>query len=600
MLEPLDHATDHASDRATAARQPQDARREQLIEATIRTIADHGLSNVTLNKVASLAGLTAGMVNFHFDSKRELLRATLERVANEFTTVCRAAVAGAGSDPVTALRALVEASLGKKLAAPEKLAVWYAFWGESQARDDYMDICGASDQGFYDMVHGQIAELAAKSPAGLDTRAAALGLCGLLDALCQEALVRREEFNRGDAIETCRRYMANMFGAALVPPPAPRVKADAVPTLPLTLPAWAYTSEEFHRLEVEKIHRPAWHLVCHVNEMKSLGDYVTFEAFGERAFVIRGKDGVIRAFHNVCRHRAHAVVGGRSGTCKGVIRCPYHAWTYDFLGSLKGVAAARTFPDFEREKFGLHPLECEVFQGFVYLRFRPGGPSVAERYAPYADELAAHRLEEMEPIADYWGGDMDADWKNVWDNYLEDYHFPGGHPGLSGLMSPSYERQPNDATRTVRLSHPMRAKAKGGWGARMYSSILPDYDHLPPALRRRWSYFFLYPAVSFEIYPDMIDFFHVVPIGPGRVRLRWRAYGLPNPSRAMRAARWLNMRVNYQVHDEDLNLIASVQRGLAGSSYSTGLLGDKEVAVKAVQSWVRADVPEAAQAHPMG
>jgi len=259
------------------------------------------------------------------------------------------------------------------------------------------------------------------------------------------------------------------------------------------------------------------------------------------------------------------------------------------------VAAAKTFPEFAKDGFGLHPVDCEVFLGFVFIRFRSGGASVAERYAPYAEELAPYRFEDMEPVADHWVGDMDADWKNVWDNYLEDYHFPGGHPGLFGLMSPDYDRQPDPATRTVRLSHAMREQAKGGWGARLYASLLPDCAHLPEAQRRRWSYFFMYPSVSFDVYPDMMDFFHVVPLGPGRSRLRWRAFGLPSDSRPMRAARWLNMRVNYQVHDEDKALIASVQKGLAGSSYAAGVLGDKEVAVRSFQSWIRADMPEAAQ-----
>ena len=148
-------------DRNGAARLPQDARREQLIGASIRAIAEHGLSNVTLSKVASLAGLTAGMVNFHFESKRELLRATLAHVAADYSAACRAAVAGAGGDAATALLALIQTSLSETLASPEKLAVWYAFWGESQARDDYMEICGAADQAFYDTVHGLIGELAA-------------------------------------------------------------------------------------------------------------------------------------------------------------------------------------------------------------------------------------------------------------------------------------------------------------------------------------------------------------------------------------------------------------------------------------------------------
>src|SRR5262249_25032866 len=159
-------------------------------------------------------------------------------------------------------------------------------------------------------------------------------------------------------------------------------------------------------------------------------------------------------------HRAHAVVGGRAGTCERRIMCPYHAWTYDLSGELKGIAAAKTFPAaIDRSALGLFKLDCETFMGFVFLRFLPGGPSVAERYAPHAAELAHYRIAEMEPISEPWQGEIEGDWKNVWDNYLEDYHFPTGHPGLSGLMSKEYDRQPDDATRTIRLSHSMRESA---------------------------------------------------------------------------------------------------------------------------------------------
>ncbi len=613
-------------DRPARTRLPQDLRREQLIEAAITAIAEHGLSNVTLDKVARLAGLTAGMVNFHFQSKQELLHETLQKVADEYRAACEAGIAAAGTDPAAGLMALVAASFDRRIADPRKLAVWYAFWGESRSRDDYMTICGSADRAVYEAALGLIGELALGAGSPIDVRAAALGLCGLIDQLSQEALIQGEAFDHADAIETCRRYLGNLlpggFAARGEAAPARRDAGDrdeGAPehaaqghaprggasrdldpvsedgeALPLTLPSWTYRDPAFSAREVETIHRPAWQMMGHVSELKAAGDYVTLNVLGKRVFAVRGDEGEIRAFHNVCRHRAHAVVEGHAGSCAGVIRCPYHAWTYDTQGVLKGIAASRTFPKLDKDNLGLFPVECEVFMGFVFVRLAPGGPSVAERYAPYRDELAAHRLEELEPIAPYWEGEIAADWKNVWDNYLEDYHFPTGHPGLSGLMQKAYDREPDGATRTIRLAHEMRDRPVGGWATRAYANLLPEVaDHLPAEMRKRWSYLFLYPAVSLELYPDLVDFFHIVPLGPGRSLLRWRAYARPDARPVAKAVRWLNQRINYQVHHEDGALTESVQRNLETGAYERGVLSDMEVNVKALHDWVRADLPEA-------
>ena len=604
-------------DRPARTRLPQDARREQLIDAAVTAIAEHGLSNVTLAKVASLAGLTASMVNFHFSSKQDLLQATLQRIANEYREACEGRLAAAGADPAAGLVALVEASFDPTIADPGKLAVWYAFWGESRTRADYMAICGTSDQAFYEAVHGLVRDLAPQATTPFDSRAAALGLCGLIDALSQEALVQGDRFDHAAAAATCRLYLANLFPRAfaagtaadaaeaasealarpaggVAEPAPPFVTGEDGEALPLALPAWTYRDAAFAAAEAERIHMPAWQLVCHVSELKAPGDYVTLNALGKRVFALRGEDGAVRAFHNVCRHRAHALVDGHAGNCGGLIRCPYHAWTYDTAGVLKGIAASRTFPKLDKDNLGLFPIECEVFLGFVFVRLAPGGPSVAERYAPYAAEMAPYRLEELEPIAGYWEGEIAADWKNVWDNYLEDYHFPTGHPGLSGLMQKAYDRQPDAATRTIRLAHEMRDAPDGGWATRAYSRLVDRVsDHLPETQRRRWSYLFLYPAVSIELYPDLVDFFHIVPIGPGRSLLRWRAYALPDARPAARAVRWLNQRINYQVHHEDGALVESVQRNLAAGTYERGVLSDMEVNVQALHDWVREDMPEA-------
>ena len=253
-------------DRPARTRLPQDARREQLIDAAIGAIAEHGLANVTLSKVASLAGLTASMVNFHFDSKQELLHATLQRLAEEYRSACEAGLAAAGPDPAAGLMALVEASFARSIAEPAKLAVWYAFWGEGRSRADYMAICGASEHAVYEAVRGLVAELRTREGASIDVRAAALGLCGLIDCLSQEALIQDEGFDHADAILTCRRYLSNLFPAAFPveaePPAAPAVLVDDDDgePLPLTLPAWTYRDEGFSARERETIHMPAWQL----------------------------------------------------------------------------------------------------------------------------------------------------------------------------------------------------------------------------------------------------------------------------------------------------------------------------------------------------
>ena len=579
---------------AEPARQPQEIRREQLILATISVIAEHGLSHVTLSKVGAEVGLTAAMINFHFQNKQALLTATLQFVADEYADACEAALAKAGDRPLDALDALIRASFDRQICEPGRVAVWYAFWGESRAREDYLAICGHSDRAFEAAVQRLIAQLAEQGGTAVSVEAAAWGLTGLVDALWQDLLLDPAGFSHASAIDTCRAYLNNLFpmqadGPAAAPPADPGDPDD----LPRTLPAWTYRSESFFADEVETVHKQAWHLVCHVSEVARPGAYVTFDGLGERAFVIGGEDGVLRAFHNVCPHRAHALVSGGSGECGNRLRCPYHAWTFDLTGELVAIASRKTFPPFDDARFGLKQLDLEIFLGLVFIRFAGSGASVAERYGAYEAELAHYRFEDMVPLRGIYEQELDADWKNVWDNYLEDYHFPTGHPGLYGLMTPQYDREPDDTSRTIRLSHTMRGEAKGGWSAERYRRLLPTFDHLPRDLNNRWSYFFLYPSVSLDVYPDLVDFFHIVPTAPGKALMRCGAYGLPDLGREAQACRYLNQRINGQVHAEDLALIASVQGGLSTSAYDTGVLGDKEVAAAAFQRWVREDLPGA-------
>ncbi|MGH8247807.1 MAG: RHO alpha subunit C-terminal catalytic domain-containing protein, partial [Gammaproteobacteria bacterium] len=246
--------------------------------------------------------------------------------------------------------------------------------------------------------------------------------------------------------------------------------------------------------------------------------------------------------------------------------------------------------------FGLMQLECEVLFGFVFIRFRGGGPSVAECLEPVLEEFGRFRTEEMRwegyrfDNFSFWTEVVDVDWKNALENYLEDYHFPTGHKGLSALMEEEYERQvfPRGL---ARLSHRFREKPMSNWSVARYHKLLPRYPHLPEHMQRRWTYYSLFPNTFFDLFPDHMDFMQIIPLAPGRIMLRGKYYALPDTSRETRAARFLSDRINRRVQKEDNRLTAEVQKGLRSSGYRYGILSDKEVLVKHFQDWVRERLP---------
>jgi len=381
-----------------------------------------------------------------------------------------------------------------------------------------------------------------------------------------------------------------------MPQRAPMTSAG--PALPAeTLPGWTYHNAEFFELEKRQLLLRSWQVVCHVSEVRLPGDYATLEFMGERAFVIRGEDGELRAFHNVCRHRAAAVVRGAAGNCGHAVRCFYHGWTYGLDGQLKAVPGEAAFPGLDKARFGLKPLDHEVYLGFVFVRFAGDGPGVAERLAPYAEELAAYRSADMVPLSRHWTVDIQVDWKNVMDNYLEGYHVPVGHPGLFRLFGSSYEVDTRDGD-VGRAVGRLRDKESSNWSERHYQRLRPEATHLPETLRDSWRYYKLLPNIAFDVYPELFDYFQVIPLEPGRARLRVRTYGLTTDDRRLKAVRRLNGRINSQVQREDESLVASVQAGLGTSAYGSGVFSEKEMCVRQFHELVRRALPVARLKEP--
>ncbi len=606
LISEMMNLTSNETHAAEAPQKPDSAiqarRRDDLIEATIDTIAEHGLSNLTLSKVAGRAGLTGAMINFHFNSKEALLAATLNRLYEEYATAVEAAMRARDTDPCAALQALVERHFDARLADPRKIAVWYAFWGEASARSDYMAICGSRDRDEDALMRALCRDVVDRD--GYDAvvpDAIAAGLSGILEESWQSFLIDDSAAARQARRKTCDDFLRSVFPRSFPLDTQSRPAAAANnETAPLDdkiwdrrmLAPWTYTSAEFTELEKQELFHQRWLLVGHINEAPNPGDFLTFDAVDERALVIRGKDGCLRAFHNLCRHRASKVLAERRGTCKSAIVCPFHGWSYNLDGGLKRIPAAETFGDLDTSKLSLKGLDLEIWQGFIFIRFGGAGPSAAEHLAPAFEELAPYRLPELQPFGRYYQYELGLDWKTVMDVDNEGYHVPMAHPGLHRLVGRSYydEVLTADVGRSFSV---LRDKISRNWGEGLYQKILPEVSHLPESHRRAWLYFGYLPNLSLAFYPDMIEFFQAFPIAPGRSLIRGRAYALPSQDRAMRAARYLNGRINKQVMDEDQDVARWSAAGMQSSGFQGAILSDKEKGVRALHDLIRETIPVA-------
>jgi carnitine monooxygenase subunit len=357
-----------------------------------------------------------------------------------------------------------------------------------------------------------------------------------------------------------------------------------------SLPGWIYRDADFLRAEKEQVFAASWQIVCHLNDIPNPGDYHTLDFLGEPIVAVRGRDFGVKAFFNVCRHRAARLVDGGSGHCPGRIVCPYHAWTYDLDGTLSSVPHRKEFVDFSLHDFGLKPVETEVYKGFIFVRLKPGLPSVADMLAPYRNELALYRLEELEPLGRVTMRMRHVNWKNVTDNYSDAMHIAVAHPGLSRLFGQTYGVEAG--LWVDKMWGHLRDTPSSQLSERMYQTLLPKSPDLPEDRQRLWTYFKLWPNVAFDIYPDQVDFMQMIPLSPTETLVREIAYAHPDDRREMRAARYLNWRINRRVSLEDKALIERVQAGMGSRSYSPGPLGNNEVSLRSFARRMRELIPE--------
>jgi carnitine monooxygenase subunit len=363
----------------------------------------------------------------------------------------------------------------------------------------------------------------------------------------------------------------------------------------MSLPGWLYHDAEFFAAEQKAFLRAAPQVVCHVSEIPNPGDWRSLEYLGESVIVMRGDDGLARAFANVCRHRGSRLVDGEGG-CAKVLTCPYHAWSYARDGRLVGVPHRSEYPDLQPEQLGLMPVALEEWHGFLFVALEPGAPSVAEMMAPYADEVALYRFEELRAIGRVTLRERPLNWKTIADNYSDHLHIAVGHPGLTRLFGRNYRIEAKE--HVDRMEGELVEKESANPAERAYQRYLPAVDHLPASHQRKWLYYKLFPNVAFDIYPDQVDFMQFLPVSATRTVIREISYALPDERREMRAARHLNWRINRRVNEEDTELITRVQLGMQSPSYVAGPLGTSEVCLRSFASKLRRMIPEARLERP--
>ena len=365
------------------------------------------------------------------------------------------------------------------------------------------------------------------------------------------------------------------------------------------LPGWAYFSQELFELECETLFKTHWQFVCHVNEAAEIGAYVTFDVAGERALVIRGHDGILRGFHNLCRHRGSRIVPDARGVCNKAMVCPYHGWAYNLDGGLRGIANRDTFPPMQAEKLGLKPLEMEIWNGLVFIRFQTGPqPAVAEILARFDDEIAPYDLANMVPTDSNSMDDLLAvNWKSVRDVDNEGYHVRQAHPGLHQLYGDGYFDEPyaNGTSRSVGTFN----EAYGHrWSVRKYREILPEAENLPLHQRRQWIYFGMFPNFVLGLYPDSVIYYQEVPQSATQTVQRGMCYRRREESREMKAARYLSGRIDRDTAEEDQMLMVWSCGATESSAYDGVIFSDLEYGVKIYHDHLRRLLPVMGQPAP--
>ncbi|KAI5919365.1 Rieske domain-containing protein [Camillea tinctor] len=350
---------------------------------------------------------------------------------------------------------------------------------------------------------------------------------------------------------------------------------SAKPEPTRSLPASWYRSPEMYELERRAIFSKQWILVTHAMRFTQAGDYQSHTLAGFPVFLVRTREGDIRGFHNMCRHRAYPVVQSKCGTA-GILSCKYHGWSYGFRGNLAKAPRFDTVPGFDKSQHGLLPVHVHVDKaGFVWVNLQAGdAPDIK-----WEDRLGGlderPRLLKFDFATEFaydhtWDMELEANWKGLIDNYNECYHCPTSHPLIASVSDlTKYRVEPNKGS----LEHEIVNKEQRGNDDEFRRSIT-----------------FFPPTTSVTITDNFFYIQRMIPVTPTSSIIENEVYRHKNAT----DEEFANINAFYrQVLDEDKQLCEGAQRNLSARVYINGELHpEKEKGPIHFQNAVRRDVME--------
>lgn len=368
-----------------------------------------------------------------------------------------------------------------------------------------------------------------------------------------------------------------------------------------TLPREAYTDPAFLDWEVKSVLGAGWLCLAHRSQIPSPGDFINLDVLGDPVIVVHGKDGVVRVLSRVCPHRAMDIMPpgfGYDGHGPADLRdgvpgcghtrlflCPYHHWSFELDGSLKGCPEMHKAECFERDETGLKAFRCEIWHGFIFLNLSGDAAPVAEQYVELDRDLRGWDMDTMKvAIAKEW--ECPFNWKVLVENFMEGYHHLGAHCKTLQPLMPA-----RDTWTEAERAHSIRVNLP-------YKESVPTTDAmdflpiatLDPEHYRQMAVFLGQPSFLLFTAPDRVFWYRIDAISPERSRLLTTClvpeYAQMDPMYAEKMAAADKMLVDF--HMEDMEVCTAVQRGFHARGYQRGRLSHLEMPIWLIQRYLAA------------
>jgi len=324
-----------------------------------------------------------------------------------------------------------------------------------------------------------------------------------------------------------------------------------------TIPAPWYFDLRIAQLERDSVFNSTWQVVGRADQVRDNGQFFTAELAGEPLVVARGEDRQLRAFYNVCRHHAAAVVTETQG-CAKQFRCPYHGWTYGIDGALKGMIEFDGVCNFDRAKNGLVPIRVDVWENFVFANLDGRAAPLLDFLGVVPNLVAPLELSKKLHFFDRRVYTLRCNWKVYVDNYLDGgYHVPHAHKGLSSVIEYTKYTIENFA-RACLQSSPLSSDSSSEVG-------------VAATRTGRAFYLWIYPNFMINAYEGVMDTNLVLPLGIDRCAVIFDYY-FADTSAAAESRHRESIAVSEKVQDEDMAICDAVQRGLSSRAYVAGRL----------------------------